>query len=269
MGRFIRGIVIGSILGLVIAPMQGQELRQLLSERVQKLLGYLPDNAQLKHYTQQVVDQASQVASNVKSNVQQATPQFKNTADQLGTAVQQTTSKIQQTGKDTADTVRQRASSALQGVQENISAAKDSTVSGGENKQVDPLDRMNSVPPEVREKLEAKGIQSTPQLLENAQTQAERADLANKVGMSHRELREFTYRADLMRITNLGEHDANVLEEAGVKGCQDLQNRNPEHLYAKLLNMQESGSVASPIPNIEQITRWIAEAKDMTLRLPK
>lgn len=255
MGRFIRGFVIGSILGLLLAPMRGREMRQLLSERVQELLGFLPDSMPVKQSAQQVVDQASQVTSNVKNNVQQAMPQFKDTANQLSDAVQQTTSKIQQTGKDTADAVQQRTSSTWQGVQEN--------------KRVDPLDRMNSVPPEVREKLETEGIQSTPQLLENAQTQAERAELANKVGVSHRELREFTYRADLMRITNLEEDDANLLEEAGVKGCQDLQNRNPEHLHSKLLKMQESGSIASSIRDIEHITRWIKEAKDMTQSLPK
>lgn len=128
---------------------------------------------------------------------------------------------------------------------------------------------MQSVPPAVREKLEAEGIQSTPQLLENAQTQAERAELANKVGVSHRVLREFTYRADLMRLTNLDEDTANVLEEAGVNGCSDLQNRNPEHLHSKLLSMQESGNIAASVPDIEQISRWIAEAKEMTQSLQR
>jgi gas vesicle protein len=267
MGRFIRGLLIGSILGLVLAPMRGRELRQLLSERVQGLLGYLPDSSSVKQSAQQIVDQASQVASNVKSNVQQAMPQFKNVKDQLSDTVQQTTSKIRQTGKDTADAVQQRTSSTWQGIQENIPAVKDSAVSVAENKSGDPLDRMNSVSPEVREKLEDEGIESTPQLLENAQTQSERGELADKIGVSRRELREFTYRADLMRITNLKEEDANLLEEAGVNGCEDLQHRNPEHLHTKLLKMQEDGSIDASIPDIEQITRWIHEAKKMTQSL--
>ena len=167
------------------------------------------------------------------------TPQTRDAADHLSNAIQQTPSMMQQTGTDTA-------------------ASEESKT------QNDPLDRMESVPPAILEKLEAEGIQSTPQLLENAQTQAERAELANKVGVSRRVLREFAYRADLMRLTNLDEDMANVLEEAGVNGCSDLQNRNPEHLHSKLLKMQESGSSASPVPDIALITRWISEAKEMS-----
>jgi gas vesicle protein len=232
MGRFIRGFVIGIIVGQFLAPMRGQEMRRLLSERIQ---GFLENfhTMPVKQYTQQVVDRASQVVSDVQNNVQQ------------------------------------RASSTWQDVPKNTTIAKDTFASQERKTQDDPLDRMESVSPEVREKLEAEGIQNTPQLLENAQTQAERAELANQVGVSYRVLREFVYRADLMRLTNLGEDMANLLEEAGINGCSDLQNRNPEHLHSKLLNMQESGSIASPVPGIEQITRWIAEAKEMTQSLKK
>jgi gas vesicle protein len=233
MGRFIRGFVIGIIVGQFLAPIRGQEMRRLLSERIQRLFENFPDTMPAKQYTQQAVDRASPAVSDAKNNVQQG------------------------------------ASSTWQNVQKNTSVAEDTFASQESKTQDDPLDRMESVSPEVREKLEAEGIQNTPQLLENAQTQAERAELAKQVGVSHRELREFVYRADLMRLTNLGEDVANVLEEAGIKGCKDLQNRNPEHLYSKLLNMQESGSIASPIPDMEQITSWIAEAKEMTQILKK
>lgn len=268
MGRFIRGLVVGMIFGQLLAPMRGQEMRRLLSERVQTLLGYLPDTTSVKQYAQQVADKTSQGMSRVKNTAQQITPQIRDTAANLSNAAQQTTSQVLQTGKDTANSVQQKASSALQDVQEKTPFAKNTT--SKENKtSTDPLDRMESVSPEVRDKLEAEGIQSTPQLLENAQTQAERAELANKVGVTHRALREFVYRADLMRLTNLGEDMANVLEEAGVNGCSDLQNRNPEHLHSKLLTMQEEGSIASSVPDIEQITSWIAEAKEMNQSLQK
>lgn len=268
MGRFIRGFVVGMILGQLLAPMRGQEMRRLLSERVQTLLGYLPDTTLVKQYAQKVVDRTSQGMGEVKNTAQKITPQLKDAAENMSNAAQQTTSEVLQTGKDTANSIRQQASSTLQDVQENISIAKD-TASEESKTPNDPLDRMESVSPVVRDKLEAEGIQSTPQLLENAQTQAERAELANKVGVTHRALREFVYRADLMRLTNLGEDVANLLEDAGVNGCNDLQNRNPEHLHSKLLNMQEDGSNASPVPDIEQITSWIAEAKEMNQSLQK
>lgn len=264
MSRFIRGFVIGMILGQLLAPMRGQEMRRLLSERIQKLLGYLPDTPQIKQYTQQVVDRTSQVVSDAKNTALQTAPKIRDAAQNLGDTVQQTTSNMLQTGKDTTNSVRQKASSTWQSVQQNTPKAKDIVSTQESKSQDDPLERMESVTPELREKLKDEGIQSTPQLLENAQTQAERAKLANEVDVSHRMLREFVYRADLMRLTNLGEDIANVLEEAGVNGCNDLQNRNPEHLHSKLLKMQEDGSITSPVPDIEQITRWIAEAKEIT-----
>lgn len=125
MGRFSRGFVIGSILGLLLAPMSGQEMRHLVSERLQKLLGYLPDNMPVKQSAQQVIDRTSQVASEVKYNVHQATPPFKDAADQLSSVFQQAGSKVQQTAKDTADTVQQRASSTWKGVQKNTPVAQD------------------------------------------------------------------------------------------------------------------------------------------------
>jgi predicted flap endonuclease-1-like 5' DNA nuclease len=269
MGRFIRGFVIGITLGQFLAPMRGQEMRHLLSERIQGLLGYLPNNMLSKQSTQQVIDHPSQRASDVENTSQQITSQARDTAGQLSNAVKQTTLKMPQTGTDTANTVQQSASSTRQNVQENIPAAKDTAASEERNMQNDSLERINNISPEVRKKLEAAGIQTTPQLLENAQTQAERAELAKKVGVSHRVLRGFTFRADLMRLTNLGEDIANILEEAGVNGCRDLQHRNPEHLHFKLLKMQESGSNAVPIPDIGQITTWIVEAKGITQSLQK
>jgi gas vesicle protein len=195
-------------MGLFLAPMRGQQMRRFVSERVQNLLGYFPDTASVKQAAQQVVAKASQGVNDLQTNAQQIPPHIRDAADHRSNAVQPTTSVIQHTGKDPDNAVQQKAATSFQHMQENASLATDTAASEEIKSHNDPLERMQSVPPEVREKLEAEGIQSTPQLLENAQTQAERAELANKVGVSRRVLREFTYRADLMRLTHLDEDTA-------------------------------------------------------------
>ncbi len=44
MGKFFRNILIGIGIGLLIAPMPGQDMRRMVSERVRGLIGSLPSN---------------------------------------------------------------------------------------------------------------------------------------------------------------------------------------------------------------------------------
>src|SRR5258708_1934555 len=62
MGRFLRNVLIGIGIGLLIAPMPGEELRRLLSERFQGVLRSLSEDEQLKRYTQQFTGKPSNSA---------------------------------------------------------------------------------------------------------------------------------------------------------------------------------------------------------------
>lgn len=117
---------------------------------------------------------------------------------------------------------------------------------------------------ETQRKLQAEGILTTQQFLEHTSTKEERADLAHKVGLGTHALRVFVTHADLMRLQGVGGDVATLLEEAGVTGCIDLQQRNPEHLHTKLTEVQESKKVLASTPDLEQITQWIAEAMVVT-----
>ena len=43
MGRFFRGFLIGVGIGLLVAPLRGEDMRRLLSERYVELRDTLPD----------------------------------------------------------------------------------------------------------------------------------------------------------------------------------------------------------------------------------
>ncbi|SRR2546430_7594356 len=132
MNSFVRGMLFGVGIGLLVAPMRGEEMRRLVGERLQELRGYLPENEQLNQYVQQVSnrvsqasgnlgDLASQAASRVRDTgsqlgdlAQQATSKVRDTGSQLGTMGQQATSTVRQTGQDVADTTKQTVKSAKQ-----------------------------------------------------------------------------------------------------------------------------------------------------------
>jgi len=140
MNSFIKGMLVGVGVGLLVAPMRGEEMRQRLGERLQEWRGYLPENEQLNQYVQQVSDRVSQAsgsltdlaqqaAGKVKDTgsqlgdlAQQATSKVKDTGSQLGTLAQQAGSTVKQTGQVVADTTKQKVSTAKQSASTPTSA---------------------------------------------------------------------------------------------------------------------------------------------------
>lgn len=256
MGKFSRGFLFGLGLSFLLAPMRGQEMRRLVNERIQQVRGYLPENKQLTH-------QATQIASTLQEYTGQASSQAKDMMGKLSDVVQQASSNVKQVGQNVADTAKQVTTQPTQ----NISSHAPSTMSSGSTTSVEeapPLnDSLSTIPgmePEPQSRLEAEGIYTTHQLLARTATKEERAELAQKIGMTTNMLRTLVDRADLMRLQGIGADVATLLEEAGVNGCKDLQHRNPEHLYATLTKAQQNSKIVSQPPELEQITQWIAEA---------
>ncbi len=110
MGRFFRGLLIGAGIGLLVAPMRGEDLRRLISERYVELRNALPDNEQLRQAGQQFATGISQTASQLKDYSQQAASKVKETSSSLGDlaqqAKQQTTQTVKQTGQETINSIR-------------------------------------------------------------------------------------------------------------------------------------------------------------------
>lgn len=117
MKSFFRGMLVGVGVGLLIAPMRGQDMRNILRERFEELRGYLPENEQLNQYVQQVSSSVSQTSSNLKSYAQQAAAKMKDTSSGLGELAQKATSDVKQTGQDVTQTTKQTAQSAKQSAQ--------------------------------------------------------------------------------------------------------------------------------------------------------
>lgn len=117
MKGFVRGMLVGVGVGLLVAPITGEEMRRRLGERIATLRSYLPEdaNVQLNQYTQQVSERVAQTGSNLKGYAQQAATKVKETGSTLGDLAQKATSDVKQTAQEAVDTAKQRVLSARQG----------------------------------------------------------------------------------------------------------------------------------------------------------
>jgi gas vesicle protein len=112
MNNFTKGLLLGVGIGLLVAPMKGEELRQLVGERMNELRGYLPENEQMQAYREQISNRVSQTTGTLKDYAQQAAATVKSTASNLGDIAQNAASTVRSSGKDIRDTTRDAINSS-------------------------------------------------------------------------------------------------------------------------------------------------------------
>ena len=133
----------------------------------------------------------------------------------------------------------------------------------------DPISKLKGLTPELQSALETNGIKHTDQLLEHARTSSQRTALAHKLGTTPVVLKELANRADLMRLKGVGGDLSNLLEEAGVNSCKELQHRKPDNLEATLQEPHTKKKLAQHLPTLAQITEWVTEAKKLAATSPE
>ena len=124
MKGFIAGLLLGLGIGLLAAPMRGEETRRQLADRFAEMRGYIPENEQLNEYVQQVSGHVSQASSNLKDYAQQAVSTVKDTGSSLGELGQKASTDVKQAGQNVVDTTKQSVKSVKQSTQtDKIDAA--------------------------------------------------------------------------------------------------------------------------------------------------
>ncbi len=113
------------------------------------------------------------------------------------------------------------------------------------------------------EKLKDAGMQTTDNLLAKGRTPKGREELAAATGLSKTQILEWVNRADLYRISGIGSEYADLLEAAEVDTVAELANRNAENLTEKLKKVNEEKQKVRSVPNVEQVGKWIEEAKSL------
>ena len=111
MNNFLKGILVGVGVGLLVAPMKGDEMRKLVNERIGELRGYIPENEQLDVYKSQISDRVNQTAGTLKDYAQQAASTVKSSASTLGNIAQDAGSTVKDSSQDIADTTKRTVNS--------------------------------------------------------------------------------------------------------------------------------------------------------------
>jgi predicted flap endonuclease-1-like 5' DNA nuclease len=106
-------------------------------------------------------------------------------------------------------------------------------------------------------------IKDSAQFLAMARTAADRAMLAEKLGVTPQVVLEWANRADLIRINGIGSVFSDLLEETGVDTVMELARRNAENLHGRLLEVNADKRVAGRAPTLQMVQSWVAEAKQL------
>jgi predicted flap endonuclease-1-like 5' DNA nuclease len=113
------------------------------------------------------------------------------------------------------------------------------------------------------QKLQQVGIATTQALLETGASPQGRKEVAEKTGISGKLILEWVNHVDLFRVKGVGEEYADLLEEAGVDTVPELAQRNPEHLYQKLVAVNREKRLVRRLPTQTQVSDWIEQAKQL------
>ncbi len=116
-------------------------------------------------------------------------------------------------------------------------------------------------------KLKEAGITSLEAFLEQCATKKNRAELAEKTGISEKLILKWVNHADLMRIKGIGGEYSELLEAAGVDTVPELANRKPENLFAKMVEVNTEKKLVRKLPVEKQVAGWVAQAKELPRKL--
>ncbi len=125
------------------------------------------------------------------------------------------------------------------------------------------LEYIEGIGPAYAEKLQAAGVRSTDALLKKGATPQGRKALAEATGISPDLILNWVNAADLYRVRGIGSEYAQLLERAGVNAVVELAQRNPENLYARLVEINAEKSLVRQLPSQRQVAAWVEQAKTL------
>jgi len=128
------------------------------------------------------------------------------------------------------------------------------------------VEELRGATPWLSAMLRGHGISDSEELLALAGPTAGRAALAEDLRVEERRILELCNRADLVRVRGVGRVYSDLLEFAGVDTVMELAQRNPDNLFAKIVEVSEQHSVRR-LPREVDVHGWVAQAKAMDRRV--
>lgn len=124
------------------------------------------------------------------------------------------------------------------------------------------VESLRGITEDTAAKLNARGIKDSEGFLAACRTVADRKALASELGIDPKAVLELANRADLARIKGVAAVRGDLLEEIGVDTVKELAQRNAQNLHARIVQIHEERKTAF-MPTLEEVTDWIAQAKEL------
>ncbi len=125
------------------------------------------------------------------------------------------------------------------------------------------IEDVEGIGPVIGGKLRDSGIADTDALLAEAKTPKQRKALAERAGLSEKQVLKFANMVDLYRISGVGAEFAELLEASGVDTVPELARRNPGELTRKMAEVARAKKLTRRVPTESEVTKWVAQAKEL------
>jgi len=122
---------------------------------------------------------------------------------------------------------------------------------------------VEGIGPVIGEKLSSVGVKDTDGLLVGCKTPALRKALAEKTGLSEKQVLRLANMADLYRVKGIGSEYADLLEAAGVDTVPELARRKPDNLCQAMNELNATRKLVRRVPTEAEVTEWVTQAKGL------
>ena len=119
---------------------------------------------------------------------------------------------------------------------------------------------VEGIGPKYAEQLEAIGVRTTDDLLEQGASPKGREELETKSGIGHALILKWVNRVDLYRVKGIGSEYSDLLEVGGVDTVPELAQRNPANLTETLAEANAARNLVRRLPTVETVTDWVEQA---------
>lgn len=127
------------------------------------------------------------------------------------------------------------------------------------------LVRIEGIGETYADKLANARIGTTQTLLKRGATRRGRKEIAKIAGVDGKRILNWVNRADLFRINGIGEEYSDLLEASGVDTVIELAQRSADHLFEKMVDVNNRRNLVRRTPALSIVKDWIRQAK----RLPR
>ncbi|MFP5465989.1 MAG: DUF4332 domain-containing protein [Gammaproteobacteria bacterium] len=125
------------------------------------------------------------------------------------------------------------------------------------------IEDVEGIGPRIGSQLRQAGIADTDALLAATRKAAQRKALAEKTGLSVKQVLRFANMVDLYRVSGIGSEYAELPEAAGVDTVPELARRRPENLCKAMTALNAGKSLVRRLPTEADVASWVEQAKKL------